>query len=241
MRTSNPVLNDKIFQGVRRVTNENAMTIEGTVNRAGLAVLLTIGAGYWAFSNPQYVGLSLAFMIVGLVLALIISFKPQTAPWLAPVYAVVEGFVLGSVSYFFGMQYQGIVFQAVSLTFGVLFCMLMAYRAGWITVNDKFKMGVVAATGAIALIYLVSLVLSFFDISMPLIHSNGLFGIGFSLIVVGVAALNLALDFDLIEKTASNGQAPKYMEWYGAFALLVTLVWLYLEILRLLAKLQSRD
>jgi uncharacterized YccA/Bax inhibitor family protein len=134
-----------------------------------------------------------------------------------------------------------IVFQAVSLTFGTLFCLLMAYKSGLIRATENFKLGIVAATGAIMLIYVASMVLGMFGVNMPFIHESGLMGIGFSLVVVVVAALNLVLDFDFIENATAQGNAPKYMEWVGAFGLLVTLIWLYLEMLRLLSKLQSRD
>ena len=156
-----------------------------------------------------------------------------------PAYAALEGLLLGGVSVGFEAQYPGLVSQAVFLTFGVLAVLLMAYRSGIIRATDNFKLGVVAATGGIGLVYLVGFVMSFFGASIPLIHGSGPIGIAFSLVVVGVAALNLVLDFDFIEQGAERG-VPKYMEWYAAFGLLVTLVWLYLEMLRLLAKLQER-
>ena len=137
-------------------------------------------------------------------------------------------------------MYPDIVFQAVSLTFGTLFALLIAYKSGWIKATENFKLGVVAATGGICMVYLVSIVMGFFGTTIPFIHESGWIGIGFSLFVIVIAALNLVLDFDFIEKGAEHG-APKYMEWYGAFGLMVTLVWLYIEILRLLAKLNSRD
>jgi uncharacterized YccA/Bax inhibitor family protein len=157
----------------------------------------------------------------------------------APIYALLEGLFLGGISAIFEAQYPGIVIQAVSLTFGTLFCLLLAYRSGIIKVTENFKLGVAAATGGIALIYLATLVLGLFGVRMPFIHESGLIGIGFSLFVVVIAALNLVLDFDFIESGAKSG-APKYMEWYAAFGLMVTLIWLYIEILRLLAKLRSR-
>ncbi|MCY7312389.1 MAG: Bax inhibitor-1/YccA family protein, partial [Pseudoxanthomonas sp.] len=177
--------------------------------------------------------------IGGMVLALVTIFKQTWAPVTAPMYALVEGFFLGAISAMYSHLYEGIVLQAVMLTIGTLFAMLFAYRTGLIKVTEKFKMGVVAATGGIFLVYLATIVLGLFGISVPFIHESGLVGIGFSLFVIVIAAMNLVLDFDFIEKGAEQG-APKYMEWYGAFSLMVTLVWLYLEFLRLLSKLQSR-
>jgi uncharacterized YccA/Bax inhibitor family protein len=178
--------------------------------------------------------------IGGLIVAIVTIFKKSWAGVTAPIYALLEGLVLGGISAIFEVQFPGIVLQAVSLTFGTLFCLLLAYTSGWIRATENFKLGVVAATGGIALIYLATFVLGFFGINIPYIHDSGWIGIGFSLFVVIVAALNLVLDFDFIENGAAQG-APKYMEWYGAFGLMVTLIWLYLEILRLLAKLRSRD
>ena len=157
----------------------------------------------------------------------------------APIYALLEGLALGGISAIFEARFPGIVVQAVGLTFGALFCLLIAYKSGMIKVTENFKLGVVSATGAIALFYVVSLLLGMFGISLPFIHGSGIIGIGFSLFVVAIAALNLVLDFDFIENGADRG-APKYMEWYAAFGLIVTLVWLYIEILRLLSKIRSR-
>ncbi len=243
MRSGNPALSAKTFQGFART--DSAMTVSGTVNKAFLMLLLLMaGAAYtWNQFFADY-GLSPAWLIGsaigGFALSLIIIFKKTTAPYLAPVYSVVEGVLLGAISASLEQQYPGIVIQAVGLTFGTLFCLLAAYRSGLIRATENFKLGVFAATGAIALFYLVSFVLSFFSISIPLIHDSGPWGIGFSVVVVVIAALNLVLDFDFIEEGERNG-APKYMEWYAAFGLMVTLVWLYLEILRLLAKTRSRD
>ena len=167
-------------------------------------------------------------------------FKQTLAPYTTPIYAALEGVALGGISVVFEARYPGIVSQAVFLTFGTLGALLMAYRSGVVKATENFKLGVVAATGGIALLYFLSFILGFFGMSVPLIHSSGTFGILFSLFVVVIAALNLVLDFDFIEKGVERG-APKHMEWYGAFGLLVTLVWLYLEILHLLAKLQSRN
>ena len=174
------------------------------------------------------------------MLAIVTAFKKEWSPVTAPLYALVEGFFLGAISALYNHLYEGIVMQAVMLTFGTLFALLLAYRSGLVKATENFKLGVVAATGGIALVYLATIALSFFNIQIPLIHESGLIGIGFSLFVIVIAALNLVLDFDFIETGVEQG-APKYMEWYGAFGLMVTLVWLYIEFLRLLAKLQSRD
>jgi len=174
-----------------------------------------------------------------LITAFVTVFKKEWSPVTAPVYAVLEGFALGGISAILEARYEGIVIQAVALTFGTAGCLLIAYKSGIIKATENFKLGVFAATGAIGLIYLIGWIMSFFGTSIPAIHENGLIGIGFSLVVVTVAALNLVLDFDFIEKGAEHG-APKFMEWYAAFGLMVTLIWLYLEILRLLSKLNSR-
>ena len=186
------------------------------------------------------IGLVVGGVIGGFVVAIVTVFKQTWAPYTTPLYAALEGLALGGISYLFERSYPGIVAQAVFLTFGTLGALLFAYRSGIIRATENFKLGVFAATGGVGVVYLLSFVLGFFGISVPLIHSSGIFGILFSLFVVVIAALNLVLDFDFIEEGAERG-APKYMEWYGAFGLLVTLVWLYLEILRLLAKLQRRD
>ncbi|HYM85661.1 MAG TPA: Bax inhibitor-1/YccA family protein, partial [Pseudoxanthomonas sp.] len=188
---------------------------------------------------PGMIGYVLGGAIGGFILALVTIFKKTWAPVTAPLYALVEGFFLGSISAMYELRFDGIVFQAVLLTFGTLFALLMAYRSGLIKATENFKLGVVAATGGIALVYLATIVLGFFNINIPLIHESGIVGIGFSLFVIVIAALNLVLDFDFIENGVEQG-SPKYMEWYGAFGLMVTLVWLYLEFLRLLSKLNSR-
>ena len=170
---------------------------------------------------------------------MVTSFKPAWSPYTAPAYALFEGVFLGAISGFFDSMYPGVAIQAVLLTCGTFICLLLAYRSGLIKATENFKLGIVAATGAIGLIYLASFILGMFHIQIPLIHDNGIVGIGFSLVVVVIAALNLVLDFDFIEQGEAKG-APKYMEWYASFGLLVTLVWLYIEILKLLVKLSSR-
>jgi uncharacterized YccA/Bax inhibitor family protein len=176
----------------------------------------------------------------GFIAAMVTIFKKQWAPVTAPIYAVLEGLLLGGISAVFELRYPGIAFESVALTFGTLFALLFLYRTGIIRVTEKFRLGVFAATGAIALFYLLQMILGLFHFEFTSVNGSGIIGIGFSLIVVGVAALNLVLDFDFIEKGVQYG-APKYMEWYGAFGIMVTLVWLYLEILRLLSKLQRRN
>ena len=247
MRTANPALNAKTFTrfGTREV-DDTTMSIQGTVHKTGLMLLLLIGAASmtWSTQTAEWGGggiggLALGGAIGGFVVALITVFNKTWAPFTAPVYAILEGLFLGGLSSFMERFYPGIVIQAVALTFGVLFCLLAAYRSGLIKATENFKLGVVAATGSIFLIYMVTFVLGFFGISIPYIHGSGWLGIGFSAAVVVIAALNLVLDFDFIENGAEAG-APKFMEWYAAFGLVVTLVWLYIEILRLLAKLSSR-
>jgi len=245
MRTSNPALNAKTFErfGPGVGAGTEPMTIEGTVNRTAFLLLLLVATATWTWSQTAagvpVGGYLLGGILGGLVVAIITIAKPVWAPVTAPIYALLEGLALGAISAYFQAQFPGIVIQAVALTFGVLFALLLAYRSGLIPVTENFRLGVVAATGGIALFYLVAIGLSFFNIRIPFLHEGSWLGIGFSVFVVVIAALNLVLDFDFIEKGAEQG-APKVMEWYAAFGLIVTLVWLYLEILRLLSKLRSR-
>lgn len=242
MRTSNPALNNKTFQTTIS-SGENPMTIQGTVNKTGICLALLFVSASWtwgkAAAGAQVSGALWLPVIGAFIVAMVTCFKKEWAPVTAPLYAVMEGAALGFISALFEQRFPGIVIQAVSLTFGTLAALLMAYKSGLIRATENFKLGVFAATGGIALIYLVDIVIGFFGIRVPFIHESGLLGIGFSVFVVVVAALNLVMDFDFIENGASQG-APKYMEWYGAFGLMVTLVWLYLEILRLLAKTRER-
>ncbi len=245
---ANPLLNEKAFRRVDQLvqTAGESMTIEGTINKTAFLLLLVAATAAWVWTryfqtlDPATVMPYMwAGLIIGLVAALVTIFLPAWARISAPVYAAAQGLALGAISAFYERQLHGIVFQAVGLTFGVLAVMLIAYRTGVIKVTHRFRMIVVAATGAIALLYLVSMVLSFFNISIPFIHQGGPFGIIFSLVVVGIAAMNLALDFDYIQRGVEHG-APKVLEWYAAFGVMVTLIWLYLEILRLLAKIRRR-
>jgi uncharacterized YccA/Bax inhibitor family protein len=222
------------------------MTVQGTVNKTLLMLVLVLIPALWVWNkffasgNPQAIMLWLyGGVIGGFIVAMVTIFKKQWSPVTAPLYAVLEGLAIGGISAFFEAQFPGIVIQAVALTFGILFCLLLAYKSRLIKVTENFKLGVIAATGGVALIYVITIVLGFFGIRMPYIHESGTIGIIFSLVVVIIAALNLVLDFDFIEKGASAG-APKFMEWYAAFGLMITLIWLYLEILRLLAKTRGR-
>ncbi|MGA2431381.1 MAG: Bax inhibitor-1/YccA family protein [Candidatus Acidiferrum sp.] len=242
-RTANPALNEKAFQG--QIAAGEAMTVQGTVNKTGLLLLFVVATSAWTWGlsyspNPEN---ALPWMIGGLiggfVTALVTIFKKTWAPVTAPLYALLEGFALGGISAVFEKSYHGIAFEAIGLTFGVLFVMLLAYKTGVIRATQGFKLGVIAATGGIAVFYLAEMALGFFHITVPAVNGSGWIGIGFSLFVVVIASLNLVLDFDMIETGARNN-APKYMEWYGAFGLMVTLIWLYLEILRLLAKSRRR-
>ena len=240
MRSGNPALTADTFRGVRALSGEGAMTIEGTVNKTAICLIVLFATATWTWNlGPESAGLMLLGIVGGLVTALATVFKNTWAPYTTPAYAAFEGLALGGISAAFESRYPGIASQAVFLTFGTLGSLLLAYRSGWIRATENFKLGVFAATGGIALVYLIGFVMSFFGASIPLIHGSGMVGILFSLFVTTIAALNLVLDFDFIEQGAERG-APKYMEWYGAFGLLVTLIWLYLEILRLLSKLQER-
>ena len=216
------------------------MTIEGTVNKTTMSLLLLMAAASYTWMHP-YPGLMMLGFIGGFIMAIITIFKKTWAPYTVSGYALLEGLALGGVSRIFEMQYPGIASQAIFLTFGILAALLLAYKTGVIKPTENFKLGVFAATGVIFIMYLISFFMSFFGSGMSIMNPNNasMLSIGFSLFVVVIASLNLVLDFDFIEEGAERG-APKYMEWYGAFGLLVTLIWLYLEILRLLAKLYSR-
>ena len=255
MRSGNPVLKDSTFldlgSGSIVTGDAGAMTLNGTVNKTGLLLVITLVGAMYSWSQAAtslasgdaglLMPLALGGAIGGFIVALVTIFKKAWSPVTAPLYAGLEGLFLGAISAIFEMRYPGIVMQAVGLTFGTLAALLLAYRSGLIRATENFKLGVVAATGGIALLYLVNIGMRLFGFEgMGFIHEGSTIGILFSVGVVIVAALNLVLDFDFIENGVAQ-RAPKYMEWYAAFSLLVTLVWLYLEILRLLSKLQSRD
>jgi uncharacterized YccA/Bax inhibitor family protein len=253
MKTSNPALSENTFRnlagagygGSADVTG--SMTLNGTVNKTGILLILAIATAAWTWhlflqsrDYADVMPLMLVGLIGGLIFAMITIFKKEWSPVTAPIYALLEGLVLGGISAALELRYPGIAIQAVSLTFGTLFVLLLAYRSGLIKVTQKFRLGIIAATGGIMVFYLLEMLLGFFGIRFAAINGSGVIGIGFSLFVVAIAALNLVLDFDFIERGVQFG-APKYMEWYGAFGIMVTLVWLYLEILRLLSKIRSRN
>ena len=243
MRTSNPTLTASTFTQPATV-GEQRMTIQGTVNKTALLLTVTMVSAIYVwnlFTKSPASAMPLVFggAIGGLIAGLVTCWKKQWSAVTGTIYALCEGLFIGGISAMYERQFHGIVLQAGMLTFGTLFALLAAYRSGWIRATENFKLGVVAATGGICIMYLVGWVLSLFHVNMSFLYGNGMLSIGISAFVVVIAALNLVLDFDFIEQGAQLG-APKYLEWYGAFGLLVTLVWLYLEILRLLGKLASR-
>jgi uncharacterized YccA/Bax inhibitor family protein len=243
LRTSNPALRDDVFN-VARVDGGATMTVNGTVNKTGLLLILALltASASWVLGTgggSGVAGWAIGASLVGLAVAIATIVRPRWSPVTAPIYALVEGVVLGLVSMWFEASYPGIAIQAVALTFGVFGVMLVLYRTGVIKVTQRFRAGVLGATLGIAVVYLASLVLGLFGVRVPFLNDASPLGILISLAIVTVAALNLVLDFDLIDRGARSG-APAYMEWYAAFGLLVTLVWLYLELLRLLAKLRER-
>lgn len=240
--SSNPAF--KAFNNIDS-TSQNSMSFEGTLNKTLLLLTIVIGSGAVAWLNAGVLSsyilpVIIANFVVGLGIIFFLAFKPLLAKYVAPIYAVFQGVFLGLISVIFEMTYQGIVSQAIILTIIVTIIMNILYRTRIIKVTKKFRSIMMVAIFSIMGIYVVSFVMSFFGTTIPLIHENGIVGIGFSLVVVTIAALTLLLDFDFIDR-ASNQNLPKDMEWYGAFALMVTLVWLYLEILKLLSKLRSRN
>lgn len=253
MKTSNPALGDKTFRDLAQASyggfadRAGQMTLNGTVNKTGILLLCAIATASWTWhlflqshDMADVAPLMIGGAFGGFICAMVTIFKKEWSPVTAPIYALLEGLLLGGLSAVFDRKYPGIGIQAVSLTFGTLAVLLVAYSSGLIKVTDKFRLGIVAATGGIAVFYLLQMVLGFFGVYFTTINGSGPIGIGFSLVVVVVAALNLVLDFDFIEQGVRVG-APKYMEWYGAFGIMVTLVWLYLEMLRLLSKMRSRN
>lgn len=242
-RSGNPGLTDKTFSSQPRpLAVDERMSLQGSINRAFLLLVVLLAGAFWPWSqylssgDASVVSTSILVGLVGgLVLGLIISFKATMAPYLALPYAALEGLAIGGISALLERRYPGIAIQAVGLTFGVLAAMLLAYKMRLIRATERFRAIVIGATGAIALVYVLSMVLGLFHVNVPVLNDASPLGIIVSLVIVGVAALNLVLDFDLIESGVAGG-APRYMEWYAAFGLLVTLVWLYMEILRLLSK-----
>ena len=242
IKTANPTLTRDTFRGFS-TSSSKKMTLEGTVNKTMIMLgILTLTASFvWSsvFQGNSPTGWMMLGGIGGFILALITTFKKEKSPITAPAYAGFQGLFLGGISATFELMYPGIVTQSVGLTFGTLFALLLAYRSKLIHASENLKLGVTAATGGLAVFYLIAMVLGFFGIQMP-VFGNGMTGIIFSLVVVTIAALNLVLDFDFIESGVKQ-EAPDYMEWYGAFGLMVTLIWLYIEILRLMSKLRNRD
>jgi uncharacterized YccA/Bax inhibitor family protein len=242
-RSGNPSLSERVFASQPRPAyGAERMTLQGSINKAFLLLVVLLAGAFWPWSQYLTTGdvsvVSTSLLVGalgGFIIAMIISFKANLAPYLSVPYAALEGLFIGGISAILERRYPGIAIQAVGLTFAVFAVMLIAYKLGIIRATERFRAIVIGATGAIALVYLISMVLSLFHVAVPLLNSASPAGIVISLVIVGVAALNLILDFDFIESGAAQG-APRYMEWYSAFALLVTMVWLYLEILRLLSK-----
>lgn len=250
-KSGNPALSEKRFKDTvldEVVSHENAMTVRGTLNKFGFLFLMVMGTSFYSWKEFAGGGNVMPLILIGafggLGVAIVLAFKKEWSPYLAPAYALLEGLFVGAISayynYAFAEQAPNIVINAVGLTFGTAIAMYLLYSFKIIRATEKFKAIVITATAGIAIFYLLTWVLGFFGINFPFLHEGSAMGIGFSVLVVGLAALNLILDFDMIEKGSELG-APKYMEWYGAFGLLVTIVWLYLEILRLLSKISSRN
>ena len=252
-QSSNPALNKQLFENLNVTSGTEIMTLNGTINKTIISFLLLILGAFYTWSKFFSVidpaeGASLVYPyligggIVGFILGIVTIFKKEWSQYTVPVYAVLEGLFLGGISAIVEARFanQGLVLRAVTLTFGVFFTMLFLYRSNVIKVTQKFKLGVIAATGGIALVYLAGFIFSLFGVQFSFLYGNSMLSIGISLFVVVIAALNLVLDFDFIDR-GSKANVPKFMEWYGAFGLMVTLVWLYLEILRLLSKIASRN
>ena len=249
-KSGNPTLSEKRFSDTILddvVSHENAMTVRGTLNKFGFLFLLVMGTAFYSWKEFAGGGNVQPLILIGafggLVVAIVMIFKKEWAPWLAPAYALLEGLFVGAISAYynfaFAAQAPGIVINAVGLTFGTAIAMYLLYSFKIIKATEKFKAVIITATAGIAVFYMLAWALGFFGIQIPFLHEGSAMGIGFSVFVVALAALNLILDFDMIERGAELG-APKYMEWYGAFGLLVTIVWLYLEILRLLSKISRK-
>ena len=256
MKTSNPALGESTFRGFGGggrygfgpIDVASRMTLSGTVNKTGILLICAFATAAWTWYRfmetrdiSQVAPMLTIGLFGGLIMALVTTFKKEWAPVTSPIYALLEGMVLGGLSAIFDMRYPGIAIQAVALTFGTLLALLLAYSSRLINVTQKFALGVVAATGGIVLFYFLQMILGFFHVPfLSSVNGSGPIGIVFSVFVVAIAALNLVLDFNFIEQGVNYG-APKYMEWYGAFGIMVTLVWLYIEILNLLAKMRNRN
>jgi uncharacterized YccA/Bax inhibitor family protein len=247
-KSGNPALGEKAFSQTYTVYGDEAMTVKGTLNKFGILFLLTMAtaglAWKMAYSGVNVTSYMWVSVFGGVGIAFIMAFKKSLAPYLAPVYALVKGFAVGAISAYYNYAFEkiapNIITQAVALTFGVVVGMYLLYRFNIIKATPLFTKIIITATAGIAIFYLIAIGLHFANITIPFLHEGSTFGIIFSLVVVALAALNLILDFDLIENGSKMG-APKYMEWYSAFALLVTIIWLYFEILKLLSKLAKRN
>ncbi len=253
-QSSNPTLTDKIFDRSRTQIGDiqGTMTVRGTMNKFGFLMLMVLGSATYTWqlyvqNNPSLMMILMVTGIIGgLITALVISFKPNLSTYLAPLYGILEGFFLGALSAIlnesFAKKFPGLIITSVGLTLGVAFAMFLLYNFRIIKPTQKFKSVLFAATGGIAVFYLITMVIGLFNVNVPFMHfgDSSLLGIGISLFVVAIAALNLILDFERIEMGAEMG-APKYMEWYSAFGLLVTIVWLYVEIVKLLSRFSSKD
>lgn len=252
MESHNPMFRGEAFtsdarsHGYSDQAQSNTMTVQGTALKTGFLVLIALATGLFVWNRvvnglPGAMPLIFGGAVAGFILAIVTSFVPKAAPYTAPLYAACEGLALGGISAIYNAQFNGIAIQAFCLTFGILFSMCIAYQSGVIRATPRLKKVVFGCLIGITLLYVVNLILGlFFATQVPGIFSNGLVGIGFSLFVIGVASFMLIIDFDMIENMSASG-AEKKWEWYGAFSLMVTLVWLYMEVLRLLAKIQSRD
>jgi uncharacterized YccA/Bax inhibitor family protein len=246
-KSGNPALNEKVFQNSMAVSTAETMTERGTLNKFFFLSLMVMASASFTWSSFGQGKNVMPWMMVGafggFIVAIVISFKQQWSSYLSPLYALLEGLFIGGLSVVvnnaFAKSYPGIVMQAVLLTFGAVIAMFLLYRFRIIKATEKFKSVIFTATAGIAIFYLLAMVLRMFHIDIAFLHEGSAIGIIFSLVVVAIAALNLIMDFDMIEQGTAMG-APKYMEWYCAFGLLVTIVWLYVEILRLLMKLADR-
>ena len=243
-RSSNPALSENIFRNAASFAGTGSMTVAGAANKVGILLLITmLTAAYsWASFTPAegFPVMAIAGGIGAFIVAIITIFKHEWSPYTAPLYAALEGLFLGAISAAYAMMFDGIVVKAILLTFSILFVMLFSYRSGAIQATEKFKRGVIAATGGVFVFYMATWIFSMFGVNVPYLHEGGFISIIISLVIIVIASLNLILDFDFIDKGAANG-LPKHYEWYGAFGLMVTLVWLYLELLRLLSYLSGRD
>jgi uncharacterized YccA/Bax inhibitor family protein len=246
-KSGNPTLGEKAFQSVGTSTGDQSMTIQGTLQKFGFMLIMLMGTAFYAWKEFQGHGNVMPLMWTGLiggfVLALVIVFKKNWSPYLAPAYALLQGLFIGTISAMYNDMFAekapNLIMNAVGLTLGTAVAMYVLYSMRIIRATERFKSIILVATAGIAIFYLIAMVLRLFGVEIAFLHEGSLLGIGFSLFVVAIAALNLILDFDMIEQGAAQG-APKFMEWYGAFGLMVTIVWLYLEILRLLSKLSDR-